>query len=54
VWPLTPSEQARLVLAGRIRNPFTPAQLEAMAARELARQQARAVRQAEALLAAAR
>ncbi|HEY8742362.1 MAG TPA: hypothetical protein VIU62_04645 [Chloroflexota bacterium] len=53
-WPLTPAEQARLVLAGRIRHPFTPAQLEAMAARELARQQARAVRQAEALLAAAR
>jgi phage FluMu protein gp41 len=53
-WPLTPAEQARLVLAGRIRHPFSPHELEALAARELARQQARAVRQAEALLAAAR
>jgi phage FluMu protein gp41 len=51
---LTPAEQARLVLAGRIKHPFSSHELEAMATRELERQQARAVKQAEALLAAAR
>jgi phage FluMu protein gp41 len=38
------------MLAGRIRHPFSARELEALAARELARQQARAVRQAEALV----
>jgi len=53
-FPPTPAEEADLLWRGAIKQKLTPEQRQAAEQRNLERQQARAVRQAEALLAAAR
>ena len=49
-WPLTPAEQARLKLSGRIRHVLTEPELAAAEQRAVERERAQAVRAAEALL----
>jgi len=49
-WPLTPAEQARLKLSGRIRHVLTEPELAAAEQRTVDRERAQAVRAAEALL----
>jgi hypothetical protein len=53
-FPPTIAEEAALLRRGIIRRALTPEQRQAAEQRDLERQQARAVKQAEALLAAAR